>query len=234
MVRVKRWKIPLAAGAAGAGLAAWAVRGRSSSVFGPSVWHGPRTSNQIAITFDDGPSESTPDVLDLLARYSIPATFFQCGVNAIALPAVAREVAARGHEIGNHSHTHTLLAMKTPLFVRAEFELAQQAIHDATGVTPALLRVPYGVRWFGLRDLPLTAVMWDVIGLDWKLPGQGIADRILTRARGGSILCLHDGRELDRSASIENTLQALRWILPALLDRGFEFRTVTQFLCKTK
>ena len=80
-----------------------------------------------------------------------PATFFQCGVNVRRLPSVAREVAAAGHEIGNHSDTHALLALKSPGFIYRELTAAQEAIEHATGVRPRYFRAPYGVRWFGLR-----------------------------------------------------------------------------------
>lgn len=214
--------------------AAWAVRGRASSVFGKSVWHGPRDSQLLALTFDDGPSVGTEEILSVLADYGIPATFFQCGANVDALPAVARAVVKAGHEIGNHSYSHPMFALKSRAFVQRQLKQAQESIASTTGVTPTLLRAPYGVRWFGVETLPMTGVMWDVIGVDWKLPAGAIASRILGRVRNGSILCLHDGRELDRSASIANTVEALRLILPSLLERGFEFRTVSQLLCLNK
>ncbi len=79
----------ISASAACAGMA-WAVRGRSSQVFGESVWRGPRDRRAVALTFDDGPSEGTPQLLDVLARYQASATFFQCGANVERLPAMAR------------------------------------------------------------------------------------------------------------------------------------------------
>src|SRR5947209_7024384 len=82
---------------------AWAVRGRSASLFGASRWRGPRDQPAIALTFDDGPSEGTLRILEILDRHRIPATFFQCGANVERIPSIAREVAA-GHEIGNHSY----------------------------------------------------------------------------------------------------------------------------------
>src|SRR5215472_781176 len=97
------------AGLASAAFLAWAVRGRSASVFAPSVWRGPRDRAAVALTFDDGPSEDTPRLLEILDRYRVAATFFQCGANVERLPAVAREVRAAGHEIGNHTQTHPLL-----------------------------------------------------------------------------------------------------------------------------
>src|SRR3569832_2035335 len=99
---------PTVAAAAAASLA-WAVRGRSAGVFGRSCWRGSRSRPSIALTFDDGPSEGTGQLLEVLERYGVPATFFQCGANVDRLPAAAREAAAAGHEIGNHTYSHPLL-----------------------------------------------------------------------------------------------------------------------------
>jgi peptidoglycan/xylan/chitin deacetylase (PgdA/CDA1 family) len=105
---------PLAAAGAACSLLAWAVRGRSASVFGRSVWRGPRDRRALALTFDDGPGESTPEILEILAEHAVPATFFQCGANVDRLPEIAFEVAARGHEIGNHSYSHPYLFLRSP------------------------------------------------------------------------------------------------------------------------
>src|SRR4051812_4760610 len=139
--------IPIAASAA---FLAWAVRGRSSSVFGRSYWRGPRHQPAIALTFDDGPSEGTPQILDALARHDVSATFFQCGANVARLPGVARLVRDAGHEIGNHSYTHPLLCFRSPAFIADELCRAQDTIAQHTGAEPAWFRAPFGVRWFGL------------------------------------------------------------------------------------
>src|SRR5580698_9290932 len=110
----------LLTGATAAGMA-WAVRGRSSSVFGPSVWRGRPGRKAIALTFDDGPSPSTPRFLDLLAEFRAPATFFQVGSNVLRNPEIARSVPAAGHEIGNHSHTHPNFALKPAAFIESDF-----------------------------------------------------------------------------------------------------------------
>src|SRR5262249_28757044 len=99
---------------------AWAVRGRSAGVFRTTVWRGPRDRRAIALTFDDGPSEATPAILDALARHSVPATFFQVGRNAERLPSIARQAAGSGHEIGNHSYTHPLFCFRSPGFMTAD------------------------------------------------------------------------------------------------------------------
>jgi peptidoglycan/xylan/chitin deacetylase (PgdA/CDA1 family) len=224
-----------AAAGAAAGLMVWAVRGRSSAVFGPSVYRGSRSRPAIALTFDDGPSESTPAILEILAKYSVRATFFQCGANALRLPAIGREVAAAGHEIGNHSHTHAPLYLKPARFIAAEFGHAQDAIGAATGFVPRLLRAPYGARWFGFaeaqRRLHLLGVMWTVLALDWKLPAGRVAGRVLRGASNGGIICLHDGRELRSKPDIRTTIGAVARVIPRLEDRGYKFETVSELLC---
>ena len=216
---------------------AWAVRGRAASVFGPSVYHGPRDRKVIALTFDDGPSESTPRVLDLLEKYRTPATFFQIGANVERLPNVCRAVFAAGHEIGNHSHTHPLFCFHSKRFIYREFARAQDAIADATGRPPVLLRAPFGARWPGFRQaqrrLGLEGVMWTAIGYDWKLQADNIVGRMLAGAANGAILCLHDGRELVANPDIGETISAVSRLIPALLDRGYKFETVSRLLCPT-
>jgi peptidoglycan/xylan/chitin deacetylase (PgdA/CDA1 family) len=228
---------PLVPVAASAAFLAWAVRGRSASVFGKSYWRGPRDRPAIALTFDDGPSESTPEILEILARHGAPATFFQCGANVERLPAIAREVREAGHEIGNHSHTHPLLCFRSPAFIEGELRRAQEAIARHTGATPEWFRAPFGARWFGVggaqRRLGLTAVMWTVIGYDWSRQTDEVVQRISERAGNGSILCLHDGRELRARPDVGVTVEAVRRLLPILSDRGYRFETVSRLLCPT-
>ena len=226
------------AAVAGAGLLAYAARFPSATLLAPSVHCGTRTRRAIALTFDDGPSESTPELLAILARYSVPATFFQCGANVRRLPQVAREVAMAGHEIGNHTDTHPRLDFKGPDFIRRELTEAQQAIQGATGVRPRYFRAPYGIRWFGLREaqeqLGLVGVMWTTIALDWKWTSERIVRRLLQGAGNGAIFCLHDGRRIQANPDIRATLETVREVLPKLMEQGFHFEKVTDILCPTK
>jgi peptidoglycan/xylan/chitin deacetylase (PgdA/CDA1 family) len=217
---------------------AWAVRGRSSSVFGPSVWRAAPGRKAIALTFDDGPTPATPEILDILARYNVPATFFQIGSQVLSFPDIARAVVTAGHETGNHSHTHPNFALTRPTFIHAEFERAQEAIRHHTGQTPRFMRAPFGVRWFGFREmqkrLGLTGAMWSIIGLDWKLPAKAIAHRVVSGVSGGDIICLHDGRGTLKDSDITATIEAVRRIVPSLLEKGYYFETVSQLICPTK
>ncbi|HJT87454.1 MAG TPA: polysaccharide deacetylase family protein [Bryobacteraceae bacterium] len=229
------------AAAAGAGAAsawmAWAVRGRSSAVFGSSVWRGDSRRRALALTFDDGPSEATPEILDLLGRFQVRATFFQCGHNVDRLPAIARAVRDAGHLIGNHTYSHPMFAFQRARFIEEELRLAQEAIERHTGVRPAWFRAPYGVRWFGLdraqRLLGLTGVMWTIIGYDWKLKAGAVVKRVAAGASNGAIVCLHDGRELRARPDAAETVKAVRRLVPMLLDQGYTFETVDRLLCPT-
>jgi len=217
------------------GALAHAVRGRSSTVFGPSVYHGNRTRPAIALTFDDGPSESTPALIAILARHQVPATFFMCGKNVERLPDIARAVAAAGHEIGNHSDSHPRFDFCSREIIYRELAQGQEKIRRYAGVTPRLFRAPYGVRWFGLKSaqeqLGLLGVMWGTMGNDWKWPAPRIAQLLLRRARHGEIVCLHDGRTTQPSPHIDATLEAVDTVIPKLKERGFGFETVSQILC---
>jgi peptidoglycan/xylan/chitin deacetylase (PgdA/CDA1 family) len=218
-----------------AGVTAYGVRAKSSSLFGPSVWRGPSDRPAIALSFDDGPSESTAELLEILERHRARATFFECGVNVRRLPAVAREVAAAGHEIGNHGDTHSPFYLRSAAFIEGELERAQAAIAEATGCTAALMRAPYGARWFGLRGaqkrLGLLGVMWTAIARDWVLGAAQIIGRLERRASNGAIFCLHDGRGVQPKPDVRETVRAVGRLVPELQSRGFQLETISELLC---
>ena len=227
-----------AAVCASIGILAYAVRAPSSAMLGPSVYKGTGARRVIALTFDDGPSESTPELLEILDRYGVPATFFQCGANVRRLRQISREVASGGHEIGNHTDTHPKLYFRSRRFIDSELARAQETIEQTTGVRPRLFRAPYGARWFGLRQaqerLGLLGVMWTTLALDWKWPESRVIQRLVRGSRNGAILCLHDGRRLETRPDIRSTLGAVRAVLPKLMEQGFHFEKVTDILCPTQ
>jgi peptidoglycan/xylan/chitin deacetylase (PgdA/CDA1 family) len=215
-------------------LMVWAVRGRSARLLAPSVWRGPRTRRAIALTFDDGPSESTPLLLALLAKHRAKATFFVCGHHARRLPHVLRQAIREGHEIGNHTDTHEALYLRGAGFILEQMARAQNSIGHLAGLKPKLFRPTYGARWFGMREaqqkLDLTCVMWTAIARDWVLDGPSIAERMGKRTKPGAIFCFHDGRDLRHNPDIHSTLQALELLLPRWSAAGYEFVTVSELL----
>ncbi len=182
------------------------------------------------------------ELIEYLARWKIRATFFQCGVNILRHPSIARQIYEAGHEIGNHTYSHLLLRprlrykprINSSKTVARQFSLAQEIIEREVGVTPKLLRAPYGRRWFGMRDmqreLGLLGVMWTVIGHDWEWPAGPIAELVLKKASPGGIICLHDGRDIQPNPDISEMLKALKLIVPALVDRGYRFETVSELI----
>jgi len=215
--------------------AGWAVRGRSSTLLAPSVWRGPGDRKAVALTFDDGPCASTPHLLDLLAQLGVRATFFQIGRNAVAWPAVARQVSAAGHEIGNHTMDHPRLWLRSPGFIERQVAEAQRVLTEIHGSPPRLFRAPYGVRWPGLgsaqRRSNVLGVMWSTIGRDWSSRPDAVARRLTARVFPGAILCLHDGRELATRPDISDTIDAVRRAVPEMQAMGYQFETVSNLLC---
>jgi peptidoglycan/xylan/chitin deacetylase (PgdA/CDA1 family) len=180
----------------------------------------------IALTIDDGPSPIyTPQVLRLLHKYKITASFSMIGINVVAYPKVARAVAEAGHMIVNHTWRHPDLALLPPAAVRSEIDQATEAIHRATGRVPDMFRAPYGA-WSPAvlqrcADLNMQPLDWSVDPRDWARPGvPEIVGNIMDNTRTGSIILEHDGGG-DRS----QTVAALRIVIPRLLDAGYHFRT---------
>ena len=185
----------------------------------------------IALTFDDGPSEQTPAVLDVLARAGARATFFLQGRELAGRESIVRRTAAEGHELGNHLYSHPHAAELTEQEVEREIRETNHAIDRAAGVVPSLIRPPYGedaervARVAGRLGFSAT-VLWSVDPGDWAdTSSDEITRRVLTGARPGGIVLLHDGRH-DRS----RTLDALPQIVDGLQRQGYRLATVSDLL----
>jgi peptidoglycan/xylan/chitin deacetylase (PgdA/CDA1 family) len=195
---------------------------------GPSQrFGGPAAGRRVALTFDDGPSVYTPQVLAILNRYGVHATFFEIGRQVGPLAATAQAVIQAGDVIGDHTWSHPDL---TAANAAAQLRSARAAIHSVTGFRPCLMRPPYGIAPPGVvgiaRSLGLLTIQWDVDPADWSRPGAAaVAGRVLSGVHPGSIVIMHDGGG-DRSETVE----ALRTIVPALLARGYHLVTVPQLL----
>ncbi|MGH8101596.1 MAG: polysaccharide deacetylase family protein [Chthoniobacterales bacterium] len=183
----------------------------------------------IAMTFDDGPSAMlTPKLLDLLAARQIKATFFVIGQNVAEHPEIVARALREGHEIGNHSWSHPYLARLSDDAVRSQLKRTDEAIMNAAGIHPRLLRPPYGSitarqeRWIH-DEFGYEIILWDVDPLDWKRPGPTvIANRILKNTRAGSIVLSHDIHP--------GTIEAMPATLAGLQDKGFKFVTVSELI----
>jgi peptidoglycan/xylan/chitin deacetylase (PgdA/CDA1 family) len=198
----------VAAVAAGAGLAAgawfYAALYPTSQLFGRVVIAGDDPA-ELALTYDDGPNPSaTPRLLEVLARHEVRATFFLIGEYVRRQPALAREIAAAGHAIGNHTMTHPWLSYQSAARIRGEIAGGNAAIEDVIGVEVRLFRPPHGARrpvvFRIAEELGLATVNWNIITHDWRVqPPESIVRKVRNglrrnRAYGrGSNVLLHDG-----------------------------------------
>jgi peptidoglycan-N-acetylglucosamine deacetylase len=199
-------------------------RGRELPMYHISA--GPHGPKAIALTIDDGPDPVyTPQVLRLLDKYRVTGTFSMIGIEVRAHPGVAREVAAAGHLIANHTWSHLDLAWQPLPAVTDQINRATAEIHAVTGQPPAFFRAPYGA-WSPavLRQCArsgMTPLAWSVDPRDWSRPGvPSIVANIMGNTRPGSIILEHDG-----GGNRSQTVAALKQVLPRLQAAGYHFRT---------
>ena len=181
----------------------------------------------IALTFDDGPSSYTQDILDILERYGVKATFFNLGTQ---VNAKSQAVLDAGCELASHTNAHQNLPECDRDTLRSEISTAFDALEGATGERPQMIRAPYGAftatEWARSGDLISCNVLWNIDTLDWKLPGSGaITSEVLSNAYNGAIALMHDGGG-NRSQDVE----ALPGIIEGLQADGYELVTVSELM----
>jgi len=232
--RITRLASPASAGAlAGAALVAYLLPGVAGA------WRALRrplgiedrtaSGRGCALTFDDGPHpQGTPAVLAALDRAGARATFFLVGEQVLRSPALAREIADAGHEIGLHCHRHRNLLRLAPWQVAEDIARAHDAIVAGTGRAPRLYRPPYGVlnaaalgmaRARGWRTL-----LWSHWGRDWEASATpaSIAARVTDGVHEGAVLLLHDADDYSAPGSWRRTAAALPRVLDTLAERGLQ------------
>jgi len=218
----------------------WITENTENRMFGSVFAHGEQNKRLVALTFDDGPSTYTTQVLDTLDKYNVKATFFMIGANVEKYPDIARRIAADGHVIGNHTFTHPLLApIETPELLHQEVNKTSTAIQRATGVWPQYFRPPHGWRspWMmqTLKNENYTVVMWTVSPDDWQhISAETIEEKVVSKTHGGTIILLHDGLELKADAERSQTVKALPSIIASLRARGYTFVTVPELIASSQ
>lgn len=217
----------------GAAVAAWGAVYPGAQIFGRTL----RTtgdSSTVALTFDDGPNAAaTPALLELLERHDARATFFLMGAHVRAFPTLTREIAARGHAIGNHTETHPNLIFLTPRKLQVELNRCREAIESVTGAAPRWMRPPFGFRGPQLsgvvRRLGYAGmVMWSKLAWDWKPQPVDAVIRRLRHVAGGDIVLLHDGDHRVLEGNRQHTVAALEYWLPRWKNAGLRFATLDE------
>lgn len=222
----------------------------ANQIFGRTLTNGPAGERVVALTFDDGPNPPyTNQILTVLEREHVHATFFVVGRAVKAFPSVVQREVRDGDAVGNHSWSHAHLIVMTRSQVRASLLRTDSAIYAAARVHTKIMRPPFGARdWFVMqvaKKLGYTVVMWSVpLARDWEDPPPDvIAARVLPFVTDGSIIVLHDGnrgqlcardrlsrRICDRSSDIDAT----RLIVHKLKSEGYRFVTIPQLIALGK
>lgn len=193
----------------------------------------------VALTFDDGPSEWTEAILDLLQPHGARATFFVVGETAAARPDLLRRIVDEGHEVGNHTWSHPALARDCDdARVRVELERTNAFLEEALGATPIRFRAPH----FDLderveaiaAELGLAHTPADLSPPDWheRWTSQLTITFVTKQVRPGSVICLHDGvPPADvASSSRQPTVDAIAAIVPRLGEQGLRCVTASELL----
>lgn len=184
----------------------------------------PTTGNKvIALTFDDGPGPYTAHLLDILDQYGAKATFFLIGSKVSGQSSVVRSIQARGHQLGNHSWSHPELPKLSVDQIAGEIDRTNEAIRQATGVKPSILRPPYGaVNGVVLEQLRLrnmSSILWSVDTRDWAdRNSQIVCSRAVAGARPGAVILMHDIHQ--------TSVNAVPCILSSLKQQGYSFVTI--------
>ena len=212
-------------------LCLWLCMGGSAMRASASVYHtAPTKTKKIALTFDDGPHPSqTKRILDILDRYGVKATFFMIGINVENYPDAAREVACRGHEIGNHTYNHSHLKNLGESQTSNEIEQCKNVLERVCDCRPHLFRPPEGYLSGNVLQCAeqgeYDLILWSVDTRDWECrDAQKISETVLSKIQAGDIVLMHD------YVYKSKTPEALEIILPKLLALGYEPVTVGELL----
>ena len=202
------------------------------------VRRAPGRPRAVALTFDDGPSQWTGEIAAALEQHGCRGTFFLLGSAVRERPDVVAELAAAGHELGNHLYSHGDPERQSRAELRGEIDRAGAAIGAAAGSTPRLVRPPYcgaplAVARAAQGSRTRLVVLRSVDPADWKSDsGAQIAERVLAQAGPGDIVCLHDGVAPNNSGTDTRaaTAAAVALLVPALLERDLRPVTVSELL----
>lgn len=182
----------------------------------------PKKAKAVALTYDDGPSKYTPQILDCLQRYNAKATFFVVGNCANTYPDTLLRAYNMGMEIGNHTLNHPKLTSISSSSVSYQLNTTANIVENITGARPYLVRPPYGsYNSSVLKTANAPFILWSIDTLDWKTRNaQKTVNAVLSNVKDGDIILMHD--------LYGATAEATETIVPALIEMGFDLVTVSE------
>ncbi|WP_416827346.1 polysaccharide deacetylase family protein [Ectobacillus polymachus] len=186
-----------------------------------------RVRNEIAFTFDDGPNPIyTPQLLALLKKYGVKATFFVVGEKAERYPDILKQIHDEGHEIGIHNYVHVSNLLLSPWKLKKHLESTASYVEQITGTRPVFYRPPWGLinglDFFIHRNFRM--VIWSIIVGDWRTKGgsERIKQKLLRSIHDGDVIVLHDSGDTwgAEPNAPEFMLQSLEEVLQEVLKNG--------------
>lgn len=202
-------------------------------LLGSLINHVDTKENVVALTYDDGPNPPyTNQLLNILERYQIKATFFVIGKNIEKYPETIRLIMSKGHELGNHSYSHERMVFKQPSFVKLEIEKTDRLLRQLGVKQEIHFRAPFGRKFivlpYMLAKMHKKNILWNVNSKDYAaVNSDAIEKYVLERVRPGSIILLHDG-----GGKRSRTVAATETIIKKLQKKGYEFKTVSELIRK--
>jgi peptidoglycan/xylan/chitin deacetylase (PgdA/CDA1 family) len=193
------------------------------------AFSGSRETSQVALTFDDGPGDDTPALLDVLKAENVRATFFIIVERALKNPAIVRRMIDEGHEVGLHMTRHVSAYALSPWGSFREIQRALNHMASITGVRPTLFRPPWGHvnlgTWLAVRHFGLVPVFWNIAPDDWRddRPSDVIARYVVDLAQPGTVVVLHDA-----GGARQRTVQALPHMAAGLRALGLKPTIVSE------
>ena len=183
----------------------------------------------VALTFDDGPNPPyTDQLLEVLAKHNVKATFFMIGNRIEKHPETVRRVMAEGHQIGNHSYSHPLLGFLPPSYVQQEIERTDKLLRQVGVTGEIVFRAPVLTRFLPvawiLAKSDRAHISCNVWGWDWTTQNPDrITKTVLKKVKPGSIVVLHDGKAENKDANRSGTIEATDRIITVLKQEGYQF-----------
>jgi len=211
----------------------WMIQKPTSQLLGKTIFKS-NSAKSIALTFDDGPGIGTDTILTILKNHNAHATFFLVGKNADAHPEIVRRIDQDGHEIGNHTFSHSSgSTVEMPSKLAEELKYTNNSIEQIIHKNTYLFRPPHGWQnpWMvhTCNELDMSVVLWNIDSKDWtNASTQSILHTVLENAKDGSIILFHDRLTTKKEHLMQNTITALPAVLDSLENRGYHFVTISE------
>ncbi len=198
---------------------------------GEAIRHVKTSEKVVALSFDDGPSVPyTEEILSVLRKHNVKATFYVIGQNAKEYPNLIKKIMAEGHDLGNHTMYHHPMKKQTVQNMVQEIQSVDTVLRNLGYQGEITFRAPYGVTSpnlkEALKELNKRMVLFEFLAQDWtKISSQQIYDNVMVQLKPGLIITLHDGGK-----SRQHTVEATEMLIENIQKKGYRFAPMSELL----